>query len=45
VVAKSSLTVILQGDHAGQSVVVVWLDPSGQRHQATVTLAAASPQQ
>jgi S1-C subfamily serine protease len=45
VVSDSSLKVILQGDHAGQSVVVIWLDPSGQRHQATVTLAASSPQQ
>jgi hypothetical protein len=37
--------VILRGDHQGQSVVVVWLDPAGQMHQATVVLAAASPQQ
>jgi S1-C subfamily serine protease len=43
--SKSSLKVILQGDHAGQSVVIGWRDPSGQRHQATVTLAGASPQQ
>ena len=45
VVSQSSLKVILQGDHPGQSVVVVWLDPAGQMHQATVVLAAASPQQ
>jgi S1-C subfamily serine protease len=43
--SKSSLTVILQGDHSGQSVIVVWLDTSGREHQAKVTLAAASPQQ
>jgi S1-C subfamily serine protease len=41
VTSKSSLQVALQGDQPGQSVVVVWLDPSGQDHQATVTLAAA----
>jgi S1-C subfamily serine protease len=45
VVSKSSLTVILQGDHAGQSVVVVWLDTSGREHHAKVTLAAAPPPQ
>lgn len=45
VVSQSSLKVILQDDHPGQSVVVVWLDPAGQMHQATVVLAAASPQQ
>jgi S1-C subfamily serine protease len=45
VISESSLKVILQGDHSGQSVVVIWVDPSGGRHQATVTLAAASPQQ
>jgi S1-C subfamily serine protease len=45
VVSQSSLKVILRGDHQGQSVVVVWLDPAGQMHQATVVLAAASPQQ
>jgi S1-C subfamily serine protease len=43
VVSQSSLKVILQGDHQGQSAVLVWLDPAGERHQATVTLAAASP--
>jgi S1-C subfamily serine protease len=41
VVSKSSLEVLLQGHHAGQRVIVVWLDPSRQEHQATVTLAAA----
>jgi S1-C subfamily serine protease len=41
VVSASSLTLALQGDHEGQSVIVVWVDPSGQQHQATVTLAAA----
>jgi S1-C subfamily serine protease len=45
VVSKSSLTLLLQGDHPGQSAVVVWRDPSGHEHQATVTLAASSPQQ
>jgi len=45
VVSKSSLTVILQGDHPGQSVIVVWLDTSGRKHQAKVTLAASPPQQ
>jgi S1-C subfamily serine protease len=45
VVSKSSLTVTLQGDHSGQSVIVVWLDTSGRAHQAKVTLAAAPPQQ
>lgn len=46
VISAASLKVILEGDHAGQSVVLVWLDPSGQEHQATVMLAAApSPQQ
>ena len=45
VVSKSSLTVTLQGDHSGQSVIVVWLDTSGREHQAKVTLAAAPPQQ
>jgi S1-C subfamily serine protease len=43
--SRSSLTVILQGDHSGQSVIVVWRDTSGQEHQAKVTLAASSPQQ
>jgi S1-C subfamily serine protease len=42
VVSKASLIQILQGDHPGQSVVLIWLDPSGQQHQATVTLAASS---
>jgi S1-C subfamily serine protease len=42
VTSDISLKAILDGDHAGQSVIVVWLDPSGQEHQATVTLAAAS---
>ena len=41
VVSKSSLEVLLQGDHAGQRLVIVWLDTSGREHQATVTLAAA----
>ena len=41
VVSVSSLMVALQGDHQGQRVIVVWVDPSGQQHQATVTLAAA----
>ncbi len=44
VVSDTSLKAVLEGDHPGQSVVVVWVDPSGQQHQATVTLAA-SPQQ
>jgi S1-C subfamily serine protease len=44
VVSDSSLRAILEGDHPGQSVVVAWADPKGQKHQATVTLAAA-PQQ
>jgi S1-C subfamily serine protease len=43
--SRSSPTLILQGDHRGQSVIVVWLDTSGQEHQAKVTLAASSPQQ
>jgi S1-C subfamily serine protease len=41
--SKSSLTVILQGDHSGQSVIVVWLDTTGREHQAKVKLAAAQP--
>jgi S1-C subfamily serine protease len=45
VVSRASLVVILQGDHAGQSVILVWLDPSGNEHQATVVLAAAPSQQ
>jgi S1-C subfamily serine protease len=45
VVSRASLVVILQGDHAGQSVILVWLDPSGTEHQATVVLAAAPSQQ
>ena len=44
VLSDSSLRAILQGDHPGQSVVIVWADPQGQQHRATVTLAAA-PQQ
>ena len=43
--SRSSLTVILQGDHSGQSVIVAWRDTSGQDHQAKVTLAAAPPSQ
>ncbi|MHB8490157.1 MAG: S1C family serine protease [Candidatus Dormibacteria bacterium] len=43
--SKARLVQILQGDRPGESVVVVWLDPSGQQHQATVTLAASTPQQ
>ena len=45
VTSDTSLKSILEGDQPGQSVVVVWVDPSGQQHQATVTLAAGSPQQ
>ena len=41
VVSSSSLKVVLHGDHEGQSVAIGWVDPSGQQHQATVTLAAA----
>ena len=44
VISDASLRAILEGDHPGQSVVVAWADPKGQKHQATVTLAAA-PQQ
>ena len=43
VVSKASLVQILQDESPGQSVVVVWFDPSGRQHQATVTLAAATP--
>ena len=38
--SRAALQTILQGDRAGQPVVVEWDDPSGVRHQATVTLAA-----
>jgi S1-C subfamily serine protease len=41
VVSSTSLKLALQGDHQGQSVAIGWVDPSGQQHQATVTLAAA----
>ena len=41
VLSNSSLRAILEGDHPGQSVVIVWTDPNGQQHRATVTLAAA----
>jgi S1-C subfamily serine protease len=44
VTSQASLALLLQGDHGGQSVSLVWLDPAGDRHQATVVLAAA-PQQ
>ncbi len=41
VLSDSSLRAILQGDHPGQSVVIVWSDPNGHQHRATITLAAA----
>jgi S1-C subfamily serine protease len=41
VFSDSSLRAILQGDHPGQSVVIVWTDTKGQQHRARVTLAAA----
>ncbi|MFI5287238.1 MAG: S1C family serine protease, partial [Candidatus Dormibacteria bacterium] len=41
VVSQASLILALQGDHQHQSVTIGWVDPSGQQHQATVTLAAA----
>ena len=41
--SRASLVQILQGESPGQSVVIVWLDPSGHQHQATVTLAAPAP--
>jgi S1-C subfamily serine protease len=44
VTSQASLGLLLQGDHGGQSVSLVWLDPHGGRHQATVVLAAG-PQQ
>ncbi len=44
VTSQASLGLLLQGDHDGQSVSLVWLDPHGDRHQATVVLAAG-PQQ
>jgi S1-C subfamily serine protease len=44
VTSAASLTLLLQNDRPGQSVAVVWVDPSGERHQATVILAAAPPQ-
>jgi S1-C subfamily serine protease len=44
VTSKASLVLLLQGDRGGQSVSLVWLDTAGDRHQATVVLAAA-PQQ
>jgi S1-C subfamily serine protease len=43
VTSEASLALLLAGDHPGQSVVLVWVDPSGRQHQATVILAA-SPQ-
>jgi S1-C subfamily serine protease len=42
VTSSASLALVLQGDHPGQSVALVWIDPGGGRHQATVTLAAAA---
>ena len=44
VVSKASLVLLLDGDHPGESVVLVWVDPTGQEHRATLVLAAA-PQQ
>ncbi len=44
VTSAASLALLLQGDHPGQSVTLVWIDAGGDRHQATVTLAAAPPQ-
>ncbi len=44
VASDGSLKAMLQGDQPGQEVSIVWVDPQGQQHQATVTLAAA-PQQ
>jgi S1-C subfamily serine protease len=38
--SQASLGLLLQGDHAGQSVSLVWLDRAGDRHQATVVLGA-----
>lgn len=43
VVSKASLVQILQGESPGHAVVIVWVDSSGQQHQARVTLAAATP--
>jgi S1-C subfamily serine protease len=36
--APKDLTAILQQHHAGDKVIVTWLDPSGKSHMATVTL-------
>jgi S1-C subfamily serine protease len=44
VTSQASLALLLQGDHAGQSVSLVWLDRGGGRHQATVVLTASPPQ-
>jgi len=42
--SRASLALLLQGDRAGQSVSLVWLDRGGGRHQATVDLAAGTQQ-
>ena len=41
VTSQASLKVLLDGDHPGQRVTLVWIDPDGDQHQATVVLAAA----
>jgi S1-C subfamily serine protease len=44
VTSEASLALLLQGDHAGQRVTMTWIDPTGDLHQTTVTLAAAAQQ-
>jgi S1-C subfamily serine protease len=39
ITTPDSLSAVLQGDHPGQQVTVVWTDSSGTSHSATVTLA------
>ena len=37
--SPNTLTALVGGYHPGQSVPISWVDPSGQSHQASITLA------
>ena len=41
--SPATLTTALAAHHPGDSVQLVWVDPSGQQHTATVQLAAGPP--
>jgi S1-C subfamily serine protease len=43
VTSTASMSTVLGSYQAGQSAVVVWVDPSGAQHQASVVLVAAPP--